>query len=178
MDLDNDMDGGFTQIIGLALVGGYLKLLSRYWFFESQRAEYRADAFASRISGTKANISSLEMLTRHDLARRAIVDLYPYNREQNGRIFDHMGAAVANADQPTVDRFLAEAAQEKRCIDSSHPPTIMRIEFLRSLPPDVDQNAIDLADVDFDAIDAEMQPIKDALGKKLMQDLYDSEVNR
>ena len=38
MNLDNDMDGGFTQIVGLAVVGGYIKLLSRYWFFESQRA--------------------------------------------------------------------------------------------------------------------------------------------
>ncbi|WP_306114769.1 MULTISPECIES: M48 family metallopeptidase [unclassified Roseovarius] len=178
MNLDNDMDGGFTQIIGLAVVGGYIKLLSRYWFFESQRAEYRADAFASRVSGNAANITSLEMLTRHDLARRAIVDLYPYTKDQSGRIFDHIGAAVSDASLETVDRFLAEAAQEKRCVDASHPPTVMRIEFLRSLPAEVDQDAINMADIDFGPIDAEIRPIKDALGKEFMQDLYDSEVNR
>ena len=77
-----------------------------------------------------------------------------------------------------MDRFLAEAAQEKRCVDASHPPTVMRIEFLRSLPAEVDQDAINMADIDFDPIDAEIRPIKDALGKEFMQELYDSEVNR
>lgn len=166
------------RVLAAGFVGFLYRILISLSFFESQRAEYRADAFASRVSGNRANITSLEMFTREELARRAIVDLYPYTKNQSGRIFDHMGEAITGAEEAVKDRFLAEAENEKRRVDSSHPPTSMRIEFLKSLPEDTDKHAIDAPTIDFDKIDAELLPIKNALGKQLMQELYDVEVNR
>ena len=175
---DHGFIGHLVQFLGRSLVGTLLTILSRLSHFESQRAEYRADAHAARVSGPDAAVSLLKLITRADLARRSIVDLYPYTRDQNGRIFDHMGAALASAEPQIVDRFLAEAAAEKRCVDGSHPPTTMRIEFLRSLPPDRGDNALDSADVAFADIDAELDPFKHALGRDMMQELHDVEVNR
>ncbi|MEO3417255.1 M48 family metallopeptidase [Roseovarius sp. CAU 1744] len=175
---DGYYDGGFTQVAGTAVTGAFLRLLSWFSFFESQRAEYRADAQASRVAGKAAAIKLLEAITRADLARRAIVDLYPYKTNQNGRIFDCMGAAVAEADTATVQRYLAEAAKARRCVDGSHPPTSLRIAFLDTLPDTNQTDALNVTNVNFAAIDAELQPIKDALGKELMEELYHAEVNR
>ena len=175
---DNGFIGNLVQLLGRGTVGGVLNVLNRLSYFESQRAEYRADAHAARVSGAEAGISLLELITRSDLARRAVVDLYPYSKNQNGRIFDHLGTALTNADAAQIDRFLAEAAAEKRCVDGSHPPTTMRIEFLGSLTGDVSQTRLDGKTVAFKDIDAELQPIKDQFGKAYMQALYDTEVNR
>ncbi|WP_371225703.1 M48 family metallopeptidase [Roseovarius sp. 2305UL8-3] len=167
-----------AQMVLGGLIRGYHHLLSSLSFFESQRAEYRADALASRVAGCGASRLLLETLTRGDLADRAILDLYPYRSDQGGRIFAHMGAAVSQADWDTVSRFLSEAAAEKRRVDSSHPPTAMRLEFVGALPPELEADVLDASRIDFTAIDSELSAIKNALGKAMMQELRDEELNR
>ncbi|MDF1670757.1 MAG: hypothetical protein P1U83_14200 [Roseovarius sp.] len=89
-----------------------------------------------------------------------------------------MAQAVTGADGATKGRYLAEAEAQKRCVDSSHPPTSMRIEFIQSLPDTWGVDRLHSSDYDFAAIDNEMRTIKDQLGKEEMQDLFDTEVNR
>ncbi len=173
---------GYSAPVIRMIIAGWISLLSHILmsvtFRESQLAEYRADGFAAKTCGRENAIELLRTLTRADLARRAIVDLYPYRADQNGRIFDHLGATVAGADPTERKRFMERAANERRRVDSSHPPTSMRIEFLESLPEASDKTVTDPAATDFDAIDAELEPIKEALGREMMQTLYEIEVNR
>ncbi|KRS12568.1 hypothetical protein XM53_10790 [Roseovarius atlanticus] len=171
--------GGATLVQGVAavIIETFERLLRGMSFFESQRAEYRADAAAARTAGAASEISSLEKIMCAILAERSIIDLYPYKEDRGGRIFDHMGAAVSDAPTDLKVRLMADAAREKRRVDNSHPPTALRAEFVASLSP-FDDAPLDAEDVDFAAIDAELQPIKDALGARLMEDLYEFEVNR
>lgn len=171
-------EGHLTQIVAAMVIGTYQRALSSFAFFESQRAEYRADAHAMRVAGAGPVISMLEAFTRADLSERSIVDLYPYTGDQGARIFDHMGRAVSDADPETAARYLAEAAREKKRVDNSHPPTALRIEFIASLPAAQAQNRLSAEAVDFPAIDAELQPLRDDLGKTMMEELYEIEVNR
>lgn len=164
--------------IAVGIVEAFRAILARLSFFESQRAEYRADAYGARVSGVASSIGILKRLTRLELAERAVLDLYPYNREQNGRIFDHMGAAVANAEEELAEKLFNQAANEKRAVDSSHPPTLLRIEFLESLPNSDEPAELDPSLVDFVAIDEELRPIKDELGREMMEYLHAIEVNR
>ena len=177
-DLDRHIDAPIIQMVMTGLIGAYYQIFSWFSFFESQRAEYRADAIAAQVSGRQASHEMLEILTRADLGMIAIVDLYPYRDQQNGHIFDHMAQAIAGADGATKGRYLAEAEAQKRCVDSSHPPTSMRIEFIQSLPDTWGADRLHSSDYDFAAIDNEMRTIKDQLGKEEMQDLFDTEVNR
>ena len=171
-------EGHLTQMIAAMVIGTYQRALSRFSFFESQRAEYRADAHAMQVAGAEPVIAMLEVITRGDLAQRSIVDLYPYTADQGARIFDHMGRAVSDADPETAARYLTEAAREKKRVDNSHPPTALRIEFIASLPAALSENRLHPEDVDFSAIDAELQPLRDDLGKTMMEELHEIEVNR
>lgn len=173
-----EYEGSVVQAIMRKTISGYSHVLSWFTFFESQRAEYRADAFAARVAGRTALCDMLALFTRTDLIEPSIIDLYPYRDDQNGRIFDHMAQAVRDVDPETAHRLLAEAAEEKHVIDTSHPPTMMRIEFVKALPEVCDAGAMDPALIDWDAIDAELQGIKDQLGGDLMADLYELQVNR
>lgn len=170
--------GALAQLVFAAFVSGYDRVLSWFSFFESQRAEYRADAAAARVAGRQAMQSALVTLTRQDLSNRAMLDLYPYRDNQNGRIFDHMGHAVSEADPALVTRYLDLAAAEKHRVDSSHPPTTLRLAFLEALPGGWDADPLDAARCGFESIAAEIQPIKDALGKALMEDLHETEFDR
>ncbi|MEL6990030.1 MAG: M48 family metallopeptidase [Pseudomonadota bacterium] len=163
-----------TQLIGMFLVERLYGLLMRFVFHESQRAEYRADALAVSVAGREAVIDMLELLTRVEPAYRAVRDLYPYRSEQTGRIFDHMAKTLATRDQDTRRRYFQLAAQEKRRVDGSHPPTTMRIEFVGALS---EPDAILVPKTDFALIDAELEPIKHKEGQRLMQELFDAEVN-
>lgn len=163
-----------TQMIGMFIVERLYGLLLRFIFHESQRAEYRADALAVQVAGRDAVIDMLEMLTRTEPASRAIRDLYPYRDEQNGRIFDHMAKTLATKDEETRRRYFKLAAQEKRRVDGSHPPTTMRIEFVGALH---DPEEILVPKANFALIDAELEPIKNKEGQRLMQELFDAEVN-
>ncbi|MEQ8899202.1 MAG: M48 family metalloprotease [Roseovarius sp.] len=171
-------EGHIAQIVAAMVIGTYQRALSRFSFFESQRAEYRADAFSMRVAGAGPVIKLLETITRTDLATRSIVDLYPYVKDRNARIFDHMGRAISDADPAIATRYLAEAAREKKRVDNSHPPTAMRIEFISALPATMEENRLLTKDIDFAAIEAELQPLRNDLGKQMMEDLYEAELNR
>ena len=57
-------------------------------------------------------------------------------------------------------------------IDGSHPPSTYRqrfIEGLEDLPP-----PLTVQDIDFDKVDEELLPHKDALGATLVEALHDS----
>ncbi|MEL6646530.1 MAG: M48 family metallopeptidase [Pseudomonadota bacterium] len=162
------------QLIGMFVIEQLHGLLMRFVFYESQRAEYRADALAVQVAGRQAVIDLLEVTTRAEPAYRAVRDLYPYRSEQNGRIFDHMAKTLATQDQDLRRRYFKLAAEEKRRVDSSHPPTTMRIEFVGAL---YEPDSVLVPQADFTLLDAELEPIKHKEGQRLMQELFDAEVN-
>jgi len=178
--IDQDVDGlvrVFFQFAGFCveMVYGVVSFAS---FLESQRAEYRADAYASRVCGAKAMIAGLEKLNRATLSDRAVLGLYPYKKDQNGRVFDHMAHSVANANSETVERYNREAAEDNWRVDVSHPPTAMRIAFMSTLEDQTSDSLVVASQQDFAAIDTELRPYKDKLGKAFMQQLNEEEFNR
>ncbi len=164
-------------LLSKSLVAIY-KFILRAIYFESQRAEYRADALGTLISGKRAYTGVLEKLTRGHLAQRAVLDLFPYTKNQDGTVFDHMGKAIASADQKTCQDLLDRAAKELQRTDLSHPPTHMRLEFVQSLSEDYEAGLVRSESFDFPAIQNELKDVKNALGKAFMQQMHAQEVNR
>ena len=89
-----------------------------------------------------------------------------------------MANAIQTAEPDIVDRLLRETQEERKRVDASHPPTAMRMEFIRALSVDLDCQKIRAAHLDFDLIDAELAPHKDRIGKDLMQELHAAEFEK
>lgn len=144
--------------------GHLLMLLS---FHSSQRAEYLADGMAARVAGRDASVTLLRKFAVAPIAARDVVQLYPYSRDQNGRIFDVILKTIADVTEDEKQALEADAAQQKSRVDLSHPPTSYRIAFLQLL--DGDATTIRADRFDFDQLAAELQTEVDRQGKRLMQ---------
>lgn len=82
----------FVLRLPVRIIGEILLYLE---FGTSQRSVYIADAMAARVAGSDAVVSSLHKNAVEPVAVAAINELYPFDRDQNARVFDVMAGAVA-----------------------------------------------------------------------------------
>jgi Zn-dependent protease with chaperone function len=165
MALVNFLSDGLRRLVALPLVGVFL-LAARLDAHESQRAEYLADLASVRLAGRDATAMNL-----HRFLAFAGVQA-------------RLGAAVRRGEDPwaTLDATAAPPARELRrlllaserrghSVDSSHPPTHLRVSLVRSRP------AAD-GEIQLDAnwtahIADELAPTRAQLRRRLRDDLLD-----
>ena len=136
----------FIARLPVSLLGQLLLYLQ---YHDHQRAEYLADGMAAKAVGVEAMQSSLKKLALMDEAYGSVQSLYPFSKDQNGRIFD------------------VTAAKETARVDATHPPTAYRIAFLGLLESEGD--IVDAAAFDFAVIENELRAEADRQGRRLMQ---------
>ncbi len=129
---------------------------------DSQRAEYLADYLASQLSGTDAQIGLLQKLRHADryfeLAKE--IALQPNERDLYGELAHHI-TAIPEADAAPNDPL------EEYDLDSTHPPRAYRIEFLQAHR--VAQPALEISQAEWDAVDAELAPVRRAMQEKILE---------
>lgn len=132
---------------------------------DQQRAEYYADALAARQAGVPAVLALLDKLhfarTFETSLRSAVLD--PALQGQD--LFAHLRVRVAQVPGRELERIRRVELLEASRLDARHPPTALRIQYLRSLadlPP-----AARLA-LDWAAVESELAPARRQAQVKLV----------
>jgi Zn-dependent protease with chaperone function len=95
---------------------------------QSQRAEYLADLSAATVAGSKEMRSALEKTYLQEVVDGAMKS---YVRERStGPIEATLLAAVQSLTDEDLDRYRSESRASDWQVDSTHPPTAMRVDML------------------------------------------------
>lgn len=141
-------------------------------FRSMQRAEYLADQLASRLGGTDANVSALELQL---LIRSAGNHLIAEARRVGKRDLWEAGRRyVAEFPALEKERLLRAAARARSRADDTHPPTYLRMK-LASLPERRTPAAYVLGQGEAEAIEIELKPWYDKLEKQIRAELLGAE---
>jgi Zn-dependent protease with chaperone function len=121
-------------------------------FRESQRAEYLADTLAATLAGSHAMIKGLEktyLFAEVDAVCRRIA-----LRQPSGAIEPEIAKAIHAISDETMRSHQEKSASELWQVDSTHPPTALRVSLLLSLPNR--EQAIRLTDEEAKQFDEEI----------------------
>jgi hypothetical protein len=133
------------------------RLLNR----DKQRAEYLADAQAARVAGTAAVIALHERLLLESQFMFTVA-----HTEDAGALFAHLHTALEAVPERERERRRRVARLEHARLDTTHPPTAMRIELLEGRPetaPKVTLNSAWSA-----RIDSELAPLEREVARELL----------
>lgn len=161
---------GFMFVLA-KMTRGLRALLANLLFIESQRAEYLADHLAAKVAGSAAGISLLQKI---GLAGnlKAVVERVYYGGDTDGRsVIEAFRAFVRSVPAREMERIQRADEKENARIDSSHPPTAMRIRFIENRGLAV--SAIILDESQSGAIDVELRPLSERLSMKIMDRYFD-----
>lgn len=109
-------------------IRGYLFLLLTLLYHESQRAEYLADYLGATIAGSEGALGLLNTL-HYDSIYNIAVQRAALSREPKS-VLAEMRAELALMPQREILRLSRIARAEGSTLDSTHPPTPYRIEFI------------------------------------------------
>ena len=162
----------------LELLGGYLiwplsipfagmqSLLVQLLWLEMQRAEFFADYLGSAVSGTDAAVASLQKLGSSIYLDEVLVR-HAYSTSQSGAyILGLFRERLASLPAREWQRLAHLAQREGARLDTTHPATGHRIEFLRS--HSIAEPAITADASQMDAIGAELGRLHENLGYRLI----------
>lgn len=163
------MDGLMSVVAWMTR--GLRKLLAGLLFIESQRAEYLADHLAAKVAGSVAVAGLLRKLgLAHNL--KAVAERAYYSGDTDGRtVIDSFRAFVASVPAREMERIKRADERENARIDSTHPPTAMRIRFMESRGPAIPSVILDEAQSA--AIDVELHTLNERLSMKIMGQYFD-----
>jgi heat shock protein HtpX len=120
---------------------------------DSQRAEYLADYLATTVSGTDGMLSSLDKLHYGDTymyaTQRAALN------PDTGNIFTHLPSLMASVPEREIERIRRTGQMEGSRLDTTHPPTVYRRQFLESRR--VTNHLITLSDEEYSKISSELE---------------------
>ncbi|OIK23124.1 M48 family metalloprotease [Streptomyces malaysiense] len=149
-------------------------LLSRLTAMSGRRAEYLADEMAARLAGREATADLLRALT----VANAVSLVRQKRRLATGT---GRGAAVGQASSADLwtdlrayvdsipdserTRRLLVSELDDSAVDTTHPPTHLRLAFVRQLPPT--EPAIVLAATEMAAVDEELAFLRAAVAEQL-----------
>jgi Zn-dependent protease with chaperone function len=126
------------------------------------RAEYRADAASAQAASSTTAMSMLEKLL---LGRWALLALNRAVRFGSDDIWSEMRAHVASVPQHERERLRRLAARTGHRVDSTHPPTTLRIEALARRPQV--PAAIEVTDAVMEHIGAELHAVEARIARDL-----------
>ena len=118
----------------------------------TQRAEYLADELAARVGGTMAAAGMMELLLLEASIRLTL------QRAANERVADRVGYLrdhVSHIPESELERLRRVAERRGHRVDATHPPTHLRVAFLRSLQradPSVNMTLEEAAAVDAEVL--------------------------
>jgi heat shock protein HtpX len=115
-------------IAGLIWVIGYV--LSHLLWYDTQRAEYLADWLAAQVSGTDGILAVLDKTQLRDTFENTLRVAYLKNRM--GSFFADLKRRIGQVPPREIERIRRIEKLVGSRIDSSHPPTVYRIEFLKA----------------------------------------------
>lgn len=135
------------------------------FFFRQQQAEYLADALEAEVAGTDTAVSALELLTLIPLVEKEVSAYHPIGKPDGIALINRFSNVVKDAAPSVRREYLEKSENQKLCIDSTHPPTALRIAFLKTLTQRTP--IISAEDFDFSALDAQFQPHLERVGLDL-----------
>ena len=137
---------------------------------DSQRAEYRADYLASTVGGTDAMLSLLEKL-HFERAFTTTLQQVALSKDKSRNLFEELRQRIAATPARELERIKRVQQMEASRLDTTHPPTSYRIQFLqahREKPEALPST------VDFAALDKELARSGKAIQQKLAEMYQDS----
>ena len=158
------------------LVRRLQRLLQRLTLRSGRRAEYLADALAVRTAGSSAAIGLTLALTRENsfhfvLNRRRgrVVSVRRRRGESppvdNTDLWEELREYCNSVPETERARQLRVSELEGSTSDNSHPPTHLRVAFVRQLPATEPTIVVDPEQ--WAAVDRELAPLRASLSKKL-----------
>ena len=141
------------------------QLLRRLTALSGRRAEYRADAMAARVAGPEATTGLLRALTVGSAAGY-VRGRYLLADGPRGDFWADLREYVASIPPSERDRRLLVSQLDDSAVDTSHPPTRLRLDFVGQLP--AAGPAIVLSAADAAAIGAELAPARAAVAGALL----------
>jgi len=171
--LNDPFGGGLGAIIShylfwtlSLLVELVMWILSILVWRNMQIAEYLADYLAAKISGTAAVINVLHKLSYEQYFERVILT-NKFSLYQSGReVLDNLINFLASLPDHEIERIIRVDQMAESRLDDTHPPTAFRIEFLENHPNS--EPKLTLTPAEHDALDREMDSAKEAIGKRLI----------
>jgi Zn-dependent protease with chaperone function len=164
----------FFETVGQLLARGIYRVLRKLvellydleqslLFRSRQRAEYYADRVAARVASTPAMLAVLDILHLDRACSLAI--RYAAQREE-GDIWSRERAFVHDFSPKEWERLRRLDAMRGTAVDSTHPPTNLRFELLKSAPQQPAQ--VQVSAQESAAIAAEMASGYDLVGEKII----------
>jgi heat shock protein HtpX len=152
-------------ILGLLYLELYLVLQ------DSQRAEYLADALAAGVAGTDAAILGHEQLLL-DSTFQAAVQQAAHDRGGDSDLFAALAARATDVPERERERRRRVARLEETRLGASHPPTARRLELLEARAAFAAKVTLDAERSE--AIDRELEPMRAAIQRHLVDEYRDS----
>ncbi|MEV7026972.1 M48 family metallopeptidase, partial [Kitasatospora sp. NPDC093558] len=145
-----------------------LLLLDRLTSQAGQEAEYRADALAARTSSTEAARGMLDALLLAGAASTAVTRL---RADRRGRpspeaLWEQMRAHLASLPPTERERLRRRSTHERYAVDTTHPPTHLRMALLAQTPPQ--PAAITLTPAESATITTELTPHRTRIARTLL----------
>jgi Zn-dependent protease with chaperone function len=142
-------------VLGIALL--QLTLIFR----QSQRAEFHADAIASRLAGSRAALDLLDRLFAADATRSV------YWTDRSVDPVAGIASRLRTTSAREIERMRRVEAIEGSRLDATHPPTGDRQHVIRSLPPQ--PGTMTMTAGESAAIDAELERFRAAIGQEIRE---------
>ena len=143
-------------VAGLIWLLGYG--LSHLLWYDSQRAEYMADMLASRMSGTQAQLTTLDKVQLRELFLHRLK--FAYIDRKGQRFFDDFKNRVALVPAREYERLRRIDQVTSTQFGSSHPPSAFRAKFLGKHP--VPQAEITLSAAEVEVLEREIPSLMEA----------------
>ncbi|MFD0468207.1 M48 family metallopeptidase [Nonomuraea thailandensis] len=119
-------------VLGLP-VRGLMAAMELLLHRTSQRAEYRADELGARVAGTSAMISLLDALNTRALSAFGFLESSAHTAKPEN-LWTALRTSVAAVPASELERRRRAARLEELRVDSTHPPTYLRMEWVAALP--------------------------------------------
>ncbi|HWW10704.1 MAG TPA: M48 family metallopeptidase [Candidatus Acidoferrales bacterium] len=146
------------------VVGALYRLERQLLYRSGQRAEYLADALSARLAGRESAIGVLDALYLADTGTKALV--YAARRSEPD-VWEAERRFLRDLPEQERERLRRAQARQGHAVDSSHPPTNLRIQFLRALP--LTGDPVVVSEAEWEAIAAEMKPGYDRFDRMLRE---------
>ncbi|MEV7119873.1 M48 family metallopeptidase [Kitasatospora griseola] len=155
-------------VYGLAL------LMNRLWLRAGQAAEYRADLLAVRLTSVAdtrdALTASLHWPTFETVLhrQRTLPRGRTGGRPAGPDLWQSLAEAVRTVPPLETERRLRAAARQGDAVDSSHPPTHLRLRMLTAAPPEQHRHPVVLDSGRAALIEAELAGRRERLAVDLV----------
>ncbi|WP_170317204.1 M48 family metallopeptidase [Acrocarpospora corrugata] len=156
-------------IVPHKLTGLILLLLHRYTLRTGQRAEYLADDLAARVASSAATRSMLEALVldksvEHLFQRQTVIRRQTRSSRINSRrgddfdLWQELREYITSIPETERLRRLRVSALHMASVDTTHPPTHLRIRLADERPPQ--EAAITLRETEIAAVETELTAVR------------------